>query len=138
MKYHVVIDTNVLVSALLSKRSESATVIVMEKVFAGEIIPVFCKEILEEYSSVLLRKKFGFDVVTVHLFLHEFNRRGIIVDMEQADIILPDMKDKPFYAVALACENDEGYLITGNLKHFPTRPFIVSPARFLEILQNAD
>ena len=69
MSHYAVIDTNVLVSALLAKHSNSAVVLVVEKVFDGSVIPVFSKEILEEYSSVLLRDKFGFDPATVNSFL---------------------------------------------------------------------
>lgn len=51
-----VIDTNVLVSALLSKHADSATVKVIEKLFDGEIIPVYSNEITNEYREVLHRK----------------------------------------------------------------------------------
>lgn len=138
MKYCTVIDTNVLVSALISKLSDSATVIIIEKVFSGDVIPVFCKEMLDEYYSVLKRKKFGLNAETIDTFLQEFQQRGILMEAMQTDIILEDMKDVPFYAVTLACGEDKTYLVTGNLKHFPAKPFIVSPARFLEIMQGAD
>ena len=45
----VVIDTNIIVSALLSSKNDSATVQVMEKVFRQEIKPVYSKEIFAEY-----------------------------------------------------------------------------------------
>ena len=138
MTCFAVIDTNVLVSALLTRRSDSAPVVIIEKVFSGKVVPVFCKKILEEYYSVLQRDKFGFDSVMVTTFLHEFQRQGLLMEMAQTDIILPDMKDMPFYAVSLAGRATTTYLITGNLKHFPARPFIVSPARFLELLLNID
>lgn len=46
------------------------------------------------------------------------------------------MKDVPFYAVTLAHGDDETYLVTGNLKHFPVKPFIVTPAQFLAIIRD--
>lgn len=58
MTCYAVIDTNVLVSALLSSHTDSATVKVVEKIFTSEVIPVFSKEILSEYHEVLKRKKF--------------------------------------------------------------------------------
>mgnify|MGYP002730100083 FL=1 len=58
-----VIDTNILVSALLSKHADSATVKVIEKLFDGEIIPVYSNEITNEYREVLHRKKFKFDCI---------------------------------------------------------------------------
>ncbi len=53
---YAVIDTNVLVSALLSSRNDTATVVVIEKVFLGEVIPLYSSEILNEYRDVLMRK----------------------------------------------------------------------------------
>ena len=58
MKHYAVIDTNVLVSALLAKRADSPTVEVVAKLFDGSVTPVLSEEILEEYSDVLHRDKF--------------------------------------------------------------------------------
>lgn len=134
MKLCAVIDTNVLVSALLAKRADSPTVIVVEKLFDSTVIPVFSRSILAEYSVVLHRAKFGFDPVTVKAFLRDLERRGILLEPEQTNIVLPDMKDVPFYAIVLARKDDDTFLVTGNLKHFPIKPFIVTPAQFLEMI----
>ena len=131
MKRYAVIDTNVLVSALLAKRADSAPVVIVGKIFEGTVVPVFSNEILEEYSEVLHREKFGFDAVTVDRFLRELVRLGILLEPDPVDAVLPDMKDVPFYAVTLSSGTDKTYLVTGNLKHFPVKPFIVTPAQFL-------
>ena len=47
MNYLVVIDTNVPISALLSKHSDAATVQVLNAVFDGTIIPVFKMRFLQ-------------------------------------------------------------------------------------------
>ena len=135
MKLCAVIDTNVLVSALLAKRADSPTVVIVEKLLDSSVIPVFSRSILAEYSAVLHRTKFGFDPVTVDEFLRDLERRGILLEPEQTDIALPDMKDVPFYAVTLAREDDDTFLVTGNLKHFPVKPFIVTPSQFLAIVR---
>lgn len=57
---YAVIDTNVLVSALLSSHEHAATVQVVSRMFAGEIIPVYSAEIMQEYREVLRRKRFQF------------------------------------------------------------------------------
>ena len=57
---YAVIDTNVIVSALLSSKKDSATVKIVEKLFDKEFIPLLSEEILWEYHSVLRRKKFSF------------------------------------------------------------------------------
>ena len=138
MKHYAVIDTNVLVSALLSKRPDSPTVEVVAKLFDGSVTPVFSEEILEEYSDVLHRDKFGFSASTVDVFLSELKKMGILLEAGQTDVVLPDMKDIPFYAVTLTNGEDETYLVTGNLRHFPVKPFIVTPAQFLKILLRPD
>lgn len=48
--------------------------------------------------------------------------------------ILPDEDDRIFYEVSLSKENS--FLVTGNLKHFPKSPFVVTPAQMLEIILN--
>ena len=138
MNLYAVIDTNVLVSALLAKRADSAPVVIVDKIFEGAVIPVFSNEILEEYSEVLHREKFGFDAGTVDRFLQELVRRALLLEPGSVDTVLPDLKDIPFYAVTLSSGTDKTYLVTGNLKHFPVKPFVVTPAKFLEILQNRD
>ena len=102
------------------------------------MIPVFSMAILEEYAEVLHRSKFGFDPATVDAFLQEVAQRGILLEPIQTNIVLPDMNDVPFYAVTLAHGDDKTYLVTGNLKHFSVKPFIVTPAQFLEIIRQAE
>lgn len=46
---------------------------------------------------------------------------------------IPDPKDVVFYEVALSKE--DAYLVTGNKKHFPNKPIVVTPAEMVEILQ---
>ena len=138
MKFYAVIDTNVFVSALLAKHADSPTVTVVEKLFDSTVIPVFSMAILEEYAEVLHRSKFGFDPATVDAFLQEVAQRGILLEPVQTNIVLPDMNDVPFYAVTLAHGDDKTYLVTGNLKHFPVKPFIITPAQFLEKIRQAE
>lgn len=66
MKCYAVIDTNVLVSALLSPREDAPTVQVVNRLFSDDVVPIYSVEILKEYSEVLRRKKFMFseDMVT--------------------------------------------------------------------------
>ena len=45
---------------------------------------------------------------------------------------MPDESDRVFYEVALSKE--DAYLVTGNQKHFPVTPIVVTPAEMLEIL----
>ena len=62
MKIYVVIDTNVLVSAMLAVRPDSATVRVLEHLVNGDIVPMFNAEIVAEYREVLRRPRFRFGI----------------------------------------------------------------------------
>lgn len=132
-----VIDTNVLVSAMLSGNNDSATVQVVGKILSGEITPVFSSEILAEYREVLSRKKFNFSNETVDYFLSAIEHFGILVNPSPTGEILPDMKDLPFYEVVMNKRDDGAYLVTGNLKHFPEKEFIVTARELLDILDKA-
>lgn len=130
MNYFVVIDTNVLVSALLSSHSDSATVLVVSKFFSGEIKLLYSDEIFKEYDEVLRRKKFNFSEETVNIFLDTIKKYGIHIEPKPTDEILPDMKDLPFYEIVLEKQDVNAYLVTGNMKHFPLKPFIVTAKEF--------
>lgn len=60
MKHYAVIDTNVLVSSLLTNNSDSPVVKVANAIRENIVIPLFDETILEEYSEVLRRERFGF------------------------------------------------------------------------------
>lgn len=134
MKYYAVLDTNVLVSAML--RLGSVPGQVAAEAMNGDIIPVLNDEILEEYEDVLRRPKFGFEERAVKVFLDELKRRAVYVDAGPIEDLIPDPKDIVFYAVLMEKrKEDDAYLVTGNLKHFPVRTFIVTPREMLDILQ---
>ena len=132
---YAVIDTNVLVSALLSSKDDSATVQVLGKVLGGEIIPVYSNVVTKEYREVLSRKKFGFTGGTIDYLLSAIEKYGILVNPAPSGVVLPDMKDLPFYEVVLEKRDDDAYLVTGNIKHFPKEPFVVTPRELLDILE---
>lgn len=131
---YAVIDTNVLVSALLSSKEDSAIVQIFNKILNGEILLVYSNLIIKEYREVLSRKKFGFSKDITDYLLSAIEKYGILVDPTPSGILLPDRKDLPFYEVVLERRDDNTYLVTGNIKHFPAEPFIVTPGELLGIL----
>ena len=135
MKYYAVVDTNVLISALLSKNEDSATVKVMGAVFDGSIIPLYHRDILAEYAEVLHRKKFHFDEKLIWTVLEAVRQFGVEVFPQPTGEILADMDDLIFYEVAMEKREDGAYLVTGNQKHYPVRSFIVTPAEMMEIIE---
>ena len=134
MVYYAVIDTNVFISALLSKRQDSATVKVLESVLDGKIIPLYHKDILQEYSEVLHRNKFHFKEEAIQLVIGAVKQYGIEVFPQPTGEILIDMDDLIFYEVAMEKREDDAYLVIGNQKHYPIKDFIVTPAEMMEII----
>ncbi len=130
---YAVIDTNVLVSALLTKNPEVATVKVVEALFYGRIIPLYNEEIINEYVDVLNRPKFHFSKALIEQYLEIFVERGLRVRRILSKESFPDPKDIVFYEVALS--KDDAFLVTGNTKHFPNTPIVVTPAEMMDILQ---
>lgn len=82
---------------------------------------------------ILRRKKFNFSEEFINETISSLKDKGIHSDRINSGDILPDPKDLVFYEVALSVE--ESFLVTGNLKHFPKKPFIVSPAEMVEIIE---
>ena len=136
MKCCAVVDTNVLVAALLSKRDDSATVRVIRAMISGEFIPLYHEDILAEYEDVLHRKKkYDLSENAIQTLLNAIRRFGIEVFPKPTGEIFIDEDDIIFYEVAMEKRDDNAYLITGNMKHYPVRDFIVTPAEMVAILE---
>ena len=133
MKYYAVIDTNVLVSAMLKWNSVPGHII--ELVFDGLIVPVFSREIIEEYKGVLSRSKFHLSNDIVEDIIGSLTDSGIFVDGETQNMEFIDEKDRMFFEVVMEERKEEdAYLVTGNIRHFPVEPFIVTPRQMLDII----
>ena len=134
MKYYAVIDTNVIVSALLKWNSVPG--VVLQAVFNGFIVPVYNDEILNEYRNVLNRPKFGFSSELISETISQIESLGVMENaLETVAEALPDPKDIVFYSIALSHgKTAETHLVTGNVKHFPANPIVVTPRQMLDIL----
>lgn len=110
-----VIDTNVLVSAMLTPAGTSAQLV--EAIRTGKLQPVLSHEIFMEYVRVLNRPRFGFDNSEVASLLEDMTSLALFVRPPfKVAGILPDPDDERFIAAALhaVC-----HVITGNAKDFP-------------------
>lgn len=133
MKFYVVIDTNVLISAGLKPNSNPG--IIVQLVHNGTIVPLINSKILEEYNEVLSRPKFKFKDDDIKEIIENMATKGVYVDENHIDIELPDEKDRVFYEVTMTSKEErESMLVTGNMKHFPVEPFIVTPKELCEII----
>lgn len=135
MRYYAVFDTNVLISSLLTKQKDSATAQVVDAISSGDIIPLYNQTILDEYDEVLHRARFSFSEDRIRSVLTMIRQFGLAVNPSPTGEILVDMDDLVFYEVVMEKREDDAYLITGNIRHFPERDFIVTPAEMMAIIR---
>ena len=130
---YAVIDTNVIVSAYITKNLSASTSKVWAAVLQGKIIPVYSDEIIDEYTEVLHRKKFDIPEHLIKWAIDRILMNGIHGERVPSSEHFPDPKDVVFYEVSMSKE--DAYLVTGNKKHFPEKPIVVTPAEMVEILK---
>ncbi len=133
---YAVIDTNVIVAALRSRHEDSATVRVMNAVFDGKVVPLYTSEILSEYRDVLYRPSLKLDRAKCDFAISYMVDAGRPLSPVSCDLDLPDEDDRVFYEVALAGQDVDATLVTGNLKHYPAVDFVLTPAEFCELLDD--
>jgi len=135
-QHFVIIDTNVLVSGLISTNLDSPTVKILKFLSESKIIPVYSKEILQEYSDVLHRPKFGLSGQLVELIIKDIQDHGVeITNIPTINEEFVDQKDIVFYAVTISVQHENAILVTGNQKHFPNKQFIVDPAKLINVIE---
>ncbi len=127
MTQRVVIDTNILVSSLWSPSGTPARIISL--IWSGQLIPCYDSNIMDEYFAVLHRPHFKFSNAEVSTLLRFFRNAGLSVVVQPSTINLLDESDRKFYDVAKACD---ALLITGNTRHYPDDPAIVTAAELLK------
>lgn len=133
MKVYAVIDTNVLVSALFARHPDVAPAQILELLFDRKIIPMYNDEILAEYNEVLRRPKFPFPEDAIVWAVNAIIEAGIDSARVPVENTATDPKDVVFLEVAMSRE--DSFLVTGNTKHFPIIPRVVTPKEFLDILK---
>lgn len=132
-KLKIVLDTNVLVSALLRPKSIPAQV--LDLVVSRHVQLALDHRIFAEYQEVLARPEFAFppdQVRTVLDFVWQSSERILAVPLP---LQLPDAEDLMFIEVAV--NSLASALVTGNIKHFPTNQRhgvnVCNPREFLEM-----
>ncbi len=133
--FYAVIDTNVLVSGLLSPNGHPGRI--MEMLRAGEVTAVLDDRILREYSEVLKRPEFAFPKAEVDILLRHIVSYAQHADVDSRSMVMQmdDQGDIPFAECALsfACP-----IVTGNVRHFKGidqgRTPVLNPAEFIEYI----
>lgn len=132
---YAVIDTNVLVSAALAKdQNKSVPYMIIKEIAKKSFVPLIDNAIVEEYSEVLGRSKFGLQKNVSNEILNTVVANALKVSVPKTGKILPDMDDVIFYDVAFGNKDKGAYLVTGNIKHFPDCDFVVTPRNFLSVV----
>lgn len=134
MKVHAVIDTNVLVSSLITFNPDSPTISVIREIRDGNIIPIYSGYLLTEYREVLSRSKFKIPGDIIERIINMFIDKGMIFEPEEEYVILPDSDDVPIYLITMQTRELDSYLVTGNTKHYPVADYIVTPKKMMEVL----
>ena len=134
MTYFAVLDTNVLVSGLMKEPSVPG--LVVNHALYGAIKPLYSNDMMREYEEVLHRPKFHFSLERVSKLLEGIKTRGVLLDAAKIDMDFIDQNDIVFYEVVMEKRRtDEAWLVTGNIRHFPKEPFIVTPREMLDIIE---
>jgi predicted nucleic acid-binding protein len=127
----IVLDTNVLVSGILSPHGPPGWIV--EAVLAGELETAFNAPIRSEYEDVLVRRELSLDPPRVSALLDILDAYGLEVVAPPWPEKLPDSSDASFLAVAdrVGCP-----LVTGNVHHFPARArrgvAVLTPRQFVD------
>ncbi len=129
---YAVIDTNVLVSALITKKPEAATAKVVRLLLEHSFIPMYDADIIAEYEDVLHRAKFPIRSEVADALIAYIVENGFEASKTNFKETMPDEDDRVFYEVSLSQE--DSFLVTGNLKHYPASPKVITPAEMIEIL----
>jgi len=130
----IVLDTNVLVSGLLSSSGPPREILRLLE--TAPIVPCLNESIVVEYRDVLARPRLALPVSAVANLLLLLESVGEHIPTGPYSVSLPDPDDEVFLAVALAAHAD--FLVTGNLRDFPARlrqgVAVVSPREFIDAL----
>ena len=128
----VVVDTNVLVSGLISPFGPPGVIVGLAA--TGTLRLCHDARIMAEYREVLERPAFAFRAGDIKTLLSRIAANGVPLAPAPLADRLPDAGDRPFLEVAVSA--DAAFLVTGNLKHFPPGCRhgirVVSPREFLD------
>ena len=130
----VVLDTNVIVSAVLTPHGPCAQILDM---IADDVFGIFADDrIFAEYDSVLRRPALRFvpgDVAEVLVLIHSAAEPIVAVPLPTK---LPDPGDMPFLEIAATAG---AILVTGNTRHYPNRSragvTVLTPREFIDLVR---
>ena len=134
MTYYAVIDTNVIVSSML--KTNSIPGLIVNLIYKDTIVPLLSEDIIKEYYEVLSRNKFEIDSSKIDSLLNVIKEKGIFLEREQTLKSFIDKDDVVFFEIVMSARSTmDAYLVTGNMKHYPIRSYIVTPREMIDIIE---
>jgi putative PIN family toxin of toxin-antitoxin system len=127
MAIKVVLDTNILVSALINEKGKPRKI--LNLFYDKEILVYYSDNIIEEYKDVLSRKELGINPEKVGKVINAIRKIGLRVEPLESVFDMPDESDRIFYDTA---KPTGSWLITGNTKHYPAENFVITISDFCE------
>ena len=130
---NIVLDTNVLVSGLLSPHGALARI--LDLVISGNVIIVLDGRIFSEYADVMRREKFSFPEDAVNEIITFIEREGIFISPLPLNCSVPVPGDLPFIEVS---RHADVPVVTGNLRHFRgSGAQVMTPVQFFSGLEKS-
>lgn len=137
IKAFAILDTNVLVSAVISRSGYPYEI--LRLVQTGNVIPIFDKRMLSEYQEVFHYEKLKLAEETINATLSIIINNGLFIhDVQKAKEEFVDKSDIPFFEVQESSEEFDSVLVTGNLKHYPEQRYIITPKEFILLLDQME
>ena len=137
IKAFAVLDTNVLVSAVIS--SSGYPYDILRLIQSGNVIPIYDERMLNEYKEVFHYDKLKISEETFQQTFTLILKSGLLIqDVETTKAQLLDQSDIPFFEVKESSEEFNSVLVTGNLKHYPEQRDIITPKEFILLLDQME
>ena len=135
-----IIDTNILVAGLITRKTSSPTVRIVDAMLSGELIYLISPELLNEYKDVLSRPKLsklhGLNEEDIDNLLIELTANGLWREPKNKHkVIAPDLGDQHLWQ--LLSDEPNSTLVTGDkllLEHQHPKAKILSASAFLVLV----
>ena len=134
-----VVDTNVVVSGLLTADATAPTAVILDRMLSGRLSFLLSDALIAEYRNVLLRKNIakahGRSPSEIDSLLTELIANGMVRDPSSYSMSAPDPGDEHLWA--LVATHPGAVLVTGDqllIDKPPKRTRAVSPRTFVDHL----
>lgn len=133
----VVLDANILVSALITPQGEGAAVLESARSYKLYLSEFILSEVQRTLHSERIRKKYRYPDSAIARHIADLLDSGELVEPQTVIAVCRDDDDNAVLACALEARVE--YLVTRNTKHFP-RSYagvaVITPGEFLTLVRS--